>query len=514
MKWRFRQEWLLVAFATVYIWPLLHHLSPLYWMYPDIQYVKAKVLWVAAGDLYGDPVTGQPTFHPPYYHLLLNMMTGLGIGIRRLLWGVSLVNVSLMIFFVFKIVREAFGRDCAFWAVLLLPFLLNYMGPNNPFLPSTFYFSLPFYLAGLWLYVRPKSSRLSLWAAIGALWGTAFLISPVYLFLIGFTFIHEIFFIRDRRRSAIFAGTFLIVIIPFFVQAAVVWKAGMTSTESFSFWPGLPDFEWLQKFFAHLISPSDPGNIGWQAGVTSILMISGIYAISKSCPAHPFVYIAALAYLFTAFHFRAQYSGRILIFLTLFMTGHLIAYIRNRRTLRIAATALGLLLAGYGMADHLVTNEGRYAVQEKDEVNYSVLCDGLRSILYDVTEPGSTILASDKIYLHYIMPEFRIHGLVAYRTGEYFQVGHELSESIQHDYELLMRASNPATIEWLCNKYQITVAVVSEFRDRDKIGFRTIAGYWRLVHRNKFFRIYQRPAEGEEITPPRRTKQSRKPKTK
>jgi len=61
----------LTLFLLIMAGPILYIFIPHYYLTPDILYVKAKTMWVTNGHLYTDPVTGMPTFHPPYYHLFL-----------------------------------------------------------------------------------------------------------------------------------------------------------------------------------------------------------------------------------------------------------------------------------------------------------------------------------------------------------------------------------------------------------------------------------------------------------
>ena len=184
---KYKKELVLILFALILAGPVLYHGLPLYSFMPDIQFVKAKTLHVAAGDLYADPVTGFPTFHPPFYHLFLSFLTKLGIGINALLLMVSFLNTALIILMTFKLLSAVLGEQPAFIASLLLPFIIRFMGPGYLLLATAFYFSAPFYMIGLWLFLKERPGGGGI-ALIGLLWGLAFLLSPGYLFLIGFTF--------------------------------------------------------------------------------------------------------------------------------------------------------------------------------------------------------------------------------------------------------------------------------------------------------------------------------------
>ena len=169
---------LLSSLIAIILGPLLYYRLPWYVSAPDIFYVKAKVLQVLAGSLFTDPITGYVTFHPPYYHLFLSFLSLLGIEIDWALIIVTVLNVSLIFFFAFKMLEVTFDRKTAFFTCLLIPFIVEYMGCRNILLATSFYFSMPFYLAGLWLYLK-SNEFLLLTTGSAVLWGLAFLISPV-----------------------------------------------------------------------------------------------------------------------------------------------------------------------------------------------------------------------------------------------------------------------------------------------------------------------------------------------
>ena len=140
--------------------PILYIFIPHYYLTPDILYVKAKTMWVTNGHLYTDPVTGMPTFHPPYYHLFLSLFVRLGIGIDFLLIAVSVMNVALLMLFGYLLLRRLFDTTTSLLTLLLLPFISQYMGPSYLFLASSFSFSVPIFLAGLLMYTKKAPTLL------------------------------------------------------------------------------------------------------------------------------------------------------------------------------------------------------------------------------------------------------------------------------------------------------------------------------------------------------------------
>ena len=85
---------ILIVFSLMVLGPLLYHHLPPYIFSPDIQYAKGKVLRVMEGELYNDPVTGFPTFHPPYFHCVLALLVWFGLDLDHALAIVIIFSVD------------------------------------------------------------------------------------------------------------------------------------------------------------------------------------------------------------------------------------------------------------------------------------------------------------------------------------------------------------------------------------------------------------------------------------
>jgi hypothetical protein len=471
--------------------PLLYFLIPQYYLTPDILYVKAKTMWVGNGDLYADPVTGFPTFHPPYYHLILSLFVRLGMGIDFLLIAVSLSNVILLTLFTFLILRQIFDSRTALVSVFLIPFIYEYMGPGNILLASSFSFSVPLYLAGLWLYTK-KAPSLFQTVLTAILWGLAFLISPGYLFLIAFAFVYELIFKRHYSRVLIMAAVFIIVIIPFFHQAYTIRRFGMMESSAFALWRGVPDLDWLQSLVMQLVSRVDGSLMRWHILPMLCLTGFGLYGMWRLRPVHSFPAVAALAFLFTFYHFNPQYASRVLFFLSLFLAAYfvrLLLSIESRKILVIGLLAVFILL---GLSDHDLRITRFYNKRMVRYTGYGQRVANIKEALKPFVEPGDFVLALAKTYRRYIMPYFLTHGLLAYKSGEYYQLNTTLAAEMLVDYNRLMLTDNPDQIEYYCNKYGIKIAVVNRL-DKSPPVFAAIRQWWDEVYADDTFRIYRRP---------------------
>jgi hypothetical protein len=305
-----RRAYILGFWVLVILAPIFYYRVPWFFSSPDISYVRAKVMQILAGGLYTDPITGYATFHPPFFHLFLAPWKAMGLGFNTILVGVTVIDVALLFFFTYKVIAVAFSRTTAFYTCLLLPFIVEYMGCRNILLASSFYFSVPVYLAGLWLYLTPDlTTRRAVGAA--ALWGLAFLISPVYLFLIGFTFLYDLVIARRYRYFLIMAATFLVVLIPFFIQAAVIYSRGLWGASAFAFWRGIPDVEWWKKFAVEFISPAMDGKLGLGTVVHLAILAGAVTFMVRDRKVHWYIPVALLAYVLTFYHYSGDYAIRI-----------------------------------------------------------------------------------------------------------------------------------------------------------------------------------------------------------
>lgn len=472
--------------------PVVWSQHPLYFFNPDIEYVKAKILRVLAGSFFTDPVTGFPNFHPPWYHVILSIPARLGIGLDTLLRYAAVQNVALILLFSWLILKRLFDRRTALLTSLLVPFIFQHLGPGQIYLATAFYYSLPFYLAGLWLYLGPATIIKSLLTAL--LWGMAFLISPVYLFAIGFVFVYELLVRRDLRRAGAMVSVFLATITPFFVQTHAVYGPGLAGSSSFALWRGLPDPTWWKGFLSYLVSPVLGAPLTWPVPFAIAAGTIGIIGYVRRKKRLPFLFIAAAAFLFTAYHFSFTYASRILYLVALLLTGCAVEYVWTmipRRSMAILVLVAAILA---GTADHYWRYLNLYQEQAKGFADYERASAGLRANLGKYIDPAGYILATDITYRMMIMPHVAVHGLLAYKTGEYFQLNPDISRRMQEDYNRLIGSGNTAVIDELCRTYNITTAVAGETSEMTLPVFRTIADNWTLVFHDGYFRIYVKPS--------------------
>jgi hypothetical protein len=488
--------WVLAAAILLLAAPILIYSAPLYFFTPDIQYVKAKILRVMAGELYADPISGFPSFHPPWYHVILSVPARLGVGLDILLRYAAVQNIVLIFLFSYLILRRVFDRRTALFTTLLVPFIFQHMGPAQIYLATAFYYSLPFFMAGLWLYLAPSRS-LTADIAMAALWGLAFLISPVYVFAIGFTLVYELIVRKDFRRVGWFIPVFLVVIIPFFIQAYSIYGPGLAGSSTFALWRGLPDLAWLKGFFSYLVSPLDGNPLDWHVLFALSAATLGIFGYRHHEDRFPYIYVAALAFLFTAYHFNFTYASRILFFVTLFLAGFAVEYLQKIITTRRLATLALVLLVMMGAADHYWRYLSLYQQQKKGFEYYVNSSAGLKANLGKYLDPRAHLLVTGITYRTMIMPLFAVHGLLAYKTGEYFQLNPEISRRMLEDYQQLMNSSDAAVIDQICKTYNMTTAVAGEASEMNLPVFQTIAKNWTLVFRDAYFRIYVKPGRSD-----------------
>ncbi|MDD4052419.1 MAG: hypothetical protein PHR28_11060 [candidate division Zixibacteria bacterium] len=489
-----------LIFALVLLSPILYYHAPQYYGSPDIQYVKAKVLSVSNGDLFGDPVTGRPNFHPPYYHLFLSLFTRLGVDIDILLFLVSVINVCALLVLAYFVLAVRFEKRTAFICALMLPFIIQYMGPDNIALATAFYFSIPFFLGGLFFYLQPEPSP---WrpVATAVLWGCAFLISPVYVFLIGFTFAYESFVKRAYRRFAILTLVFLTTITPFFIQMHAVRVAGMADTSTFALWRGIPDGAWFKALGGSFLFPSDGNRRILPMIPAVIIVILGILGAVRKRSAGAFPLIAALAYLFTAYHFSLQYAIRVQFFLSIFLAAGAIEYLGWRKIKRVAAISLASVCIILGSYEHFVQTNEWIDNREAHLAEYQSFGAGFWANMGKYLTPGQYVVVTAATYRYFIMPYFPAHALVAYKSGDYYQINEALADSMGNDYNAMMASADIETIERYCRKYGMRTAVMHVRYEQKYPVFQTIAADWTLVYEDEYFRIYQWPDSAVQFNP-------------
>lgn len=491
---KYAHVWILIVGFVIIAAPYLYYRIPQYNLSPDLMYVKAKALWVANGRLYADPVTGIPTLHPPYYHLVLALFMRLGGNIDVILFWISVINVFLIGLFAYLALRNLFRPAVAAMTVLLIPFINRYMGSDYLFLASSFTFSFPIFLAGLWLSLRERVS-IGFSVLTAFLWGVAFLVSPGYLFLIGFAFLYDLYARRDMRRFLTMAATFTITIIPFFYQAYVVSSfyaansLGQAST--FALWRGLPNFRFADSLIRNFLAPAGRAFLDWHTALVIVIIGIGTIGFIRSKDRHPFPVVVLAAYLFTFYHFNEQYASRILYVFSIFATAYAIMWVSGRERYRRPAYAAVALLLLYSTTDNVVRNIDYYAQRVKPYESFELIISRAQPKFIQYLRPGSFVLASRRSYRNYIMPYFPARSLVGARSGEYFQLPESLAKEMQADYEILINSVDPKQINVFCIVYDINYAV-SFFYDNAPV-FAQIDKWWQKLYSDDLLTIYRRP---------------------
>ncbi|MCP4569435.1 MAG: hypothetical protein GY841_17810 [FCB group bacterium] len=491
-------KYLLPLLMLLILLPLLIKLSPFLVFSPDIEYVKAKVLRVLEGELYADPITGFPTFHPPYYHLFLAGLKTLGPSLNHILVGVTVSNVALLLLFVWRIIRRQFNERTAFFTCLLLPFIIEFMGCGNIFLATAFYFSLPFYLAGLEQYLWPERTTART-IACGILWGLAFLISPGYLFLIGLAVAAELLVHRRYRQSLVLIGTLAAMLIPFFVQAYQIFAQSLFGTGAFSFWRGFPDFELLTTLGRYLVSPFGRSIGDIRVWIGAGVAVFGLWGMIRTRrdnslgPIRGFVAVAAAAYLFTFYHYLPQYAIRVHLFFSIIVTAFAIHTLFLMNLRRFIRPAILVILAVFGMSNHFNYSLYHFNKQNARMIKFDQARAGICEQLGDYIEPDQYLLATAHTYRHFVMPHFPVHCLAAYRSGEYYQLTSAVSDRLQIDYTRLMDCNNLECLDSYCRRYRISTALIRNGPEFKIAAFQQIARHWEQVYGDDDFRIYRKP---------------------
>lgn len=490
--WR---ELVLLLFMVLIISPVLIRLDLLYLGTPDLQYVKAKALRVATGDIFIDPVSGYPTFHPPLYHIFLAFWVKLGIPIDTILLILSLLNHCWLILLTYLIIRRVFNPDIAFFTALFIPFILCFMDRGYGFLASSFRFSLPFYLFGLWIYLKARRT-LKDNIIIGILWGITFQISPVYLFIIGFIFLFELFTKKALKNVYGLIGSFGVAIIPFVIQMYVVFAADMAGSTTFAIWRGIPSLNWWREFAAYFIFPLHKDFKSLHVIPPLLITTIGIIALWRFRKVNSFPFIALVATIFTAYHFSHQYAVRIKFFFSIFLIAFTINLLLKIKLQKTLSYFLIFIFIALGILDHFRQIEHVYSMRARNYDNYIRTGSQLWENIDSFIEAKKFILATEDTYRYFIMPFAPAQGLLAYRTGEYFQLKPKVADQMVRDYMRILDSQNIKEIEKLCNKYDINTTVMHNDELAIIPGFKNIAENWSLVYRDDYFYIFKRPDSG------------------
>ncbi|MFH1700998.1 MAG: glycosyltransferase family 39 protein [Candidatus Zixiibacteriota bacterium] len=459
--------------------------------------MKAKILWVLEGELFKDPVTGYTNMHPPLYHLFLAALNSIGIPINFLLWIISILNVIMIFIFSFKINQRLFNQNTAIVAAALMPFIVEYMGCGNLLLPTAFYFGLPFFLIGVWLYLHPNRTLKHIFL-FSIFWGLAFLISPVYIFLIGFSLIYELLINRNYRLFINSAFVLVIMLIPFFYQAYIVYTHGLFGTSAFSFWRGYPNLEYFKNLLQYIINPTMKSWSNPLIWIAPILSGLGIWGLLRGLPKAEFsrfkwfLIITFLAYIFTYYNFKPQYAIRIHLIISIFLAALAVEYLFHRfKNSRLPIFVLsGLIICGMIYHQYIYFTE--YKNQNVHMLEFNKSRAGISKVLKQIVLPDEFIIIHADTYRQYILPFFKVHALLAYKSGEYFQLNAKLSDEMLNDYEVLMKCDTQDCINSISNKYTMVIAIASG-NDFDYPVFQLINKSWPCVYNDNYFRIYHKP---------------------
>ncbi len=485
-----------IILALITLGPWLYNLFPVFRFYPDFEYVMAKVIRVLEGNIFADPVTGIQNFHPPVYHVILAPFHALGIPTDYLLWFVTIINIVVMYILVFKILKRLFDSNTAIITVAMLPFINEFMGCGNILLPTAFYTGVSTFLAGIWFYLSPnRTIRQTILFA--SFWGVTFLISPAYLFPIGFVMLFELLIARDFRQFWYACTTFLVFLIPFFYQAYVIFSNNLFGTSAFAFWRGFPDEEFLSTLVAYMVNPTSKAwsnPLIWAALVVSGVGLYSILSHLKNDSTRKikwYLLFATLAYLLTFYNFKPQYAIRIHFFISIFISAFAVSYLFQILRNKLIVFAICLLFVIGGYIDHYMYYNFEYEKQNDTMKMFEPNFASLEKVFETRVGPNDYIFAHHLTYRHYIMPHFPAHALMAYRSGEYFQLTSRISKEMQVDYERFLDCASPECLHEICSKYDISIAIVNQNEFNQPV-FRLIESNWQRVYSDRYFRIYQK----------------------
>lgn len=481
---------LLVILALFIIAPLFYYGTPFYESSPDIAYVKAKILHVMEGDIFTDPVSGYDTLHPPLYHILVAPLKSLGFSFRLILIIISVFSISLTILFTYKVIDTVFDKQIAFFTCLLLPFINDFMGSRGFLLANSFYFSVPFYLAGLWLYLKSSdSTRLTILSAI--LWGMTFFISPVYIFLIGLTFLYELIIARRPRRFGIMTGVYLLTISPYIAMAVSLYARDLWGNSIFAVWRGFPDGAWLTDFAWELISPAKKIWQGFPSYIHVGIILATIITIIHKRKVTWLIPIFFLAFILTYYHFSPQYAVRIHYLMSIFVVAVALSGIMMLKIKPWTVLIPVFIIMVYSIFAHYSYVAMYY---EKEQETFQPFAETSEKLWINLDKhlvKGSYVFCTKKVYRYYIMTHHPVHSLGAYRTLEYFQVNSRVADELEKDYREVLYSLDYNFIKSIIRKYDIHAAIVSG-SDYQLPLFQILAQAWHPVYEDEYFVIYKR----------------------
>ncbi|MFH1373403.1 MAG: hypothetical protein ABII79_06395 [bacterium] len=477
--------------VAIMLGPTLYYLQAPFFYSPDMQYVKAKILYTLNGKLFNDPVTGYPTFHPPMYHIVLAPFKALGLSFSTILFWVFVFNMTMTFLMVYKVVARAFDSYVAVLTCMMMPFIMAYIGDGVLLLADSFSFSIAFYLIGLWLFMHPAQTH-KLAMLSGLAWGFAFLLSPGYVFLLGFGFLYQLAIVRQYRRFFISAATFLVSIIPFYIQAYVIYSQNLQGTSAFAIWRGFPDGTWLTDLVVTLFGGNERNLLSVGALITVAIVITALTGIFRTRKVPWFAAVAAIAFLFTFYHFSLQYAVRIQFILMIFAGAVAMNYVSRLRVPRPLIWGIMAVICALSVY-HYYSSYSRVQTQHhsahyllSQESYFSGYLDGYIS-------PGDYIFCTKKTYWHSLMPRTTAHALGCYKTMEYFQLNTQISQELEADYNTVVNSDDYGQVMRIADKYGIRVAVFRRVKgDLSLPLHKVLTEHWEEVYGDRRFQIFRR----------------------
>ncbi len=485
----YRKEIIVATLALLANAPVLYYRFPYLNLTPDCFYVKGKTLQVLQGYIYIDPVSGYNTLHPPFYHMVLALFIQAGISFNTLLVIISIINLTGLFIFTYLIIRNLYNNLTALGTCCLLLFISEFMGAREVLLPVSFYFSLNFFLAGIYFLVTAKKT---LWHQYGTfiLWGIAFLISPIYGIFIICYFVYRIL-MNFGRATLLSILVFFITISPIFYQYYKVSSQGLGKAITFAFWRGWPDLPWIGDVITSFLSPTYHaiGNI--PSLVALSIYIAYIVIAVRSRRLYWLVPLTFIAYLLTSYHFSMFYATRIHMILSIFIVAHVLSYLFRLNKFRILVWSSVAIVSVYSFYHHYANLAQDYEQEAKLYFNYNKACSILKDRCTPLFTPGERVLARKSSYLWYLLPNFPVHSLGAYRTLDYFQVSHVIAKTFEADYQSLLQCSDSLKINAYCEKYSIEKAFFT-IGEIELPVFGYISKHWELLYHDGFFAVYRR----------------------
>ena len=482
---------ILSAMVLIILAPVIYYHAPWFANGADVFYAKAKLLQVQQGHLFTDPITGYDTFHPPLFHIVLYALTTTGLSADSGLTLMTILQVILIFFFTYRIIKSSFNAETALYTGLLTLFIFEFMGSRNILLASSFNFSIPFFLWGLSLYLKSGDSRKRI-IAISFLWGIAFLLSPVYLFLLIAIAVRDYITFRSYKRLGVASITFLITITLFIIQAITVYSQGLEHSRTFALWRGIPGMNYWGDFWLTLFTTNLYGlsNIfGW----LSILMVLLFFAtVAKMRRIDWLTTTAFIAFVFTYYNFSGQYAIRMKYFLFLPIVAQVIYFARYELKSRYPLVVLLTLMIPISIYAHYHSVMDDYKRWDRGYKANDRLGKDFWQNMDTFLENNEFILSTKNTYFRYVMIYKPIHMLGAYKTLDYFQLDSTIADEMETDYNLLTSTTDIDVVNNIADKYHARTAVFSG-PDYNSQLFQTLAPRWPMVYRDKYFAVFKKP---------------------